>query len=173
MVWRAIQTVVASARRGSAKHRKVQISEYNGFYSVLDKLKSLGIPNITEDASEELILAHLRSACIKFKACKQSLADRDNILAQFNIDLSDEEIEILSNFVLIDYLSATYINVPSLLRKNLSSKDFHVFSDANHLNSLIALRDAYKTEVRQMVSIYSNQGSDLFSSLVNSAASTT
>jgi hypothetical protein len=134
---------------------------------VIDKFRSSGIQNITEELYKDQILAHLRAAVVKFKASKQNLGFRDNELGYFNIDLTEEEIEILICFLAIEYLSANYINVPSLLRKQLTAKDFHVFSNRNHLEGLIHLRDTYKREVRQMVSIYSNQGSDLFNILIN------
>jgi hypothetical protein len=35
------------------------------------------------------------------------------------------------------------------------------------LNSILSVRETYKNEARQMVSIYSNQDSDLFTRLVN------
>jgi hypothetical protein len=128
-------------------------------------LKSTGLPNIGEDDWDAQAYTYVRPACIKFKACKQNLSDRDDLLRQFNIDLTEEEIEILVHFMLIEYLSAMYINVPSLLHQSLTSKDFHVFSSRNHLDGLVNLRSIYGREVRQMVSIYSNQDSDLFNRL--------
>ena len=129
---------------------------------VIDKLKSSGLPNITEEFLDEIILANLRTACIKFKACKQKLSDRDDMLQQFNIDLTDEEIEILIYFLFIEYLSANYINAPELLKQALPSKDFHAWSHKNHLDGLKDLRSIYASEARQMASAYSNQDSALF-----------
>jgi hypothetical protein len=133
---------------------------------VIDKMRSLGLPDVTESEASELILIHLRAAITKFKACKQDLGDRDDILGYFNFFLTNEEVEILVTFLTIEYLTANFINVPSLLRQSLPSKDFQVFSKRNHLDGLVNLRDTYNREVRQMVSIYSNQGSDLFSTLL-------
>jgi hypothetical protein len=132
---------------------------------VLDKIKSLGIPDVTEEQADALLKRHVRAATVKFKCCKQDLKDRDDALGAFNVDLSDEEIEILVNFMLVEYLSSNYINVPSLLKQSMTSRDFHVFSAKNHLDGLVALRDTYLHETQQMVSIYSNQGSSLFNNL--------
>ena len=132
---------------------------------VIDKLKSSGIPDISEEILDSIILANIRTACIKFKACKQDLSDRDDLLQEFKIALTEEEIEILIYFLLIEYLSANYINAPELLRQALPSKDFHAWSHKNHLEGLKDLRRIYTNEVRQMVSAYSNQDSDLFEKL--------
>ena len=131
---------------------------------VLDRLKSSGLPGLTEDIWDEDIFSHIRTACIKFKSCKQPLI-RDDLLQQFNVVLTDEETEILISLLLIEFLSKQYINVPSLLRENLTSKDFQSFSSRNHLDGLVNLRDTYKREVKQMMSAYSNHDSDLFARL--------
>ena len=132
---------------------------------VIDKLESSGYPNISENTLDSLIYAHMRSACVKFKACKKDLSDRDDLLETFNVELDDEEIDILVEFLLIEYLSSNYINTPSLLRSALTNKDMNAFSPERHLSGLKDLRRIYEKEVRQKVSAYSNSGSDLFDRL--------
>ena len=135
------------------------------FDGVISKLRSTGIPNITEDEFDEILLDYVRPACVRFRACKQDLSQRNDTLATFEIELIDDEIEILSNFIYIEFLSANYINVPSLLRQSLVSKDYHAFSSANHLNGLMNLREIAQKETRQMISIYSNMNSEIFGKL--------
>ena len=135
------------------------------FDGVVSKLRSTGISNITEDEFDEILLDYIRPACVRFRACKQNLSKRNDTLAMFEIELIDEEIEILINFIYIEFLSANYINVPSLLRQSLVSRDYHTFSSANHLNGLMNLRDVAQKETRQMISIYSNMNSEVFGKL--------
>ncbi len=132
---------------------------------LLDKIRSLGMSDLSETEVEDLLTAYLSPACVRFKCCKQDLNNRDDFLLTFNFDLTFEEREILATLMLVEYLSATYINVPSLLRQNLTSVDFRVFSSKNHLDGLVNLRDIYKREARQLMSAYSNLGSDLFGTL--------
>ena len=132
---------------------------------VISKLKSFEYINMTEDQMDEIIFDYIKPAIVKFRACKQNLRDRDDVLQTFNIELTDDESEILILFMLVEYLSATYINVPTLLKQSLSSKDFNVFSGANHLDKLILLRDTYMREAKQLVSSYSHYGSTLFEKL--------
>jgi hypothetical protein len=83
----------------------------------------------------------------------------------FEVELTDDETEILINFMYIEFLSANYINVPSLLRQSLVSRDYHAFSSANHLNGLIGLRNTIKKETRQMISAYSVENSEVLGKL--------
>ena len=62
----------------------------------------------------------------------------------FNVDLSDTEIEILSNYLLIEYIDSEYIRTPSLLKVQLPSSDFKVFSPANFLDKLMAMLEICK-----------------------------
>ena len=72
------------------------------FEGVIDKMRSTGIPNITEDEFYEILLSYVRPAAVKFRACRQDLAKRDDALGAFEIELTDEEVEILVNFVYIE-----------------------------------------------------------------------
>ena len=139
---------------------------YKDLYDgVITKLRSSGIPNITEEELDEILFDYVRPACVKFKACKQDLRMRNDLLGFFKLDLTDEESEILINFMYIEFLSANYINVPSLLRQSLVSRDYHAFSSANHLNGLMSLRDTIKKETKQMISAYSVENSDVLRKL--------
>lgn len=129
---------------------------------VINKLRSSGYTNITEQELDEIICTSIPVAAVKFKACKQDLSNRDNDNQIFNIVLTEEEIEILANFMYIEFLNTNYINVPSLLRENLSSRDFLSFSSANHLDGLINLRETCEKLTRQMISSYSMQDSKIF-----------
>ena len=135
------------------------------FDGVIDKMRSTGIPNITEDEFYEILLSYVRPAVVKFRACRQDLTKRNDALGVFEVELTDEEIEILVNFIYIEFLSANYISVPSLLRQSLVSRDYHAFSSANHLKGLMDLRAVVQKETRQLISIYSHMESELFSKL--------
>ena len=134
------------------------------FDGVISKLRSTGLPGITEEQLDFMMTDFIRPACVKFTVCRQDLSNRNDLTQQFNITLTDEEIEILVLLMLIEYLSVNYINVPSLLKQSLTSKDFQTFSNANHLDKLMELREMYRRDARQMMSIYSNRSLSLFDS---------
>ena len=143
------------------------------FDGVIDKMRSTGIPNITEDEFDEILQSYIRPAVVRFRACRQDLSKRDDTLAVFEVELTDEEIEILINFIYIEFLTANYINVPSLLRQSLVSRDYHAFSSANHLNGLMDMRKQVQRETRQLISVYSHMESELFSKLKDIQQDTT
>ena len=84
--------------------------------------------------------------------------DRDDIVQRFNVELSDIEIEILSNYLLIEYIDSEYVRTPSLLKVQLPSSDFKVFSPANFLDKLMAMHKTYVTENETLLSRYAWMG---------------
>jgi hypothetical protein len=113
---------------------------------------------MTADEVKDCLHDFLIPAITKFHVCRKDLKDRDDMLETFNIDLSDDEIEILSNFMLIEYIDSTYIRVPTLLKRNLSSTDFNAFSNANHLDKLMAMRKTYLSENETLLTRYAWMG---------------
>jgi hypothetical protein len=93
-------------------------------------------------------------AIAKFHVCRKDLKDRDDILERFNVDLSDNEIEILSNYLLLEYLDSEYVRTPTLLKLALPSTDFKAFSPANMLEKLMNMHKTYLSENETLVSRY-------------------
>lgn len=130
--------------------------------STRDYIRSFELSNMTEEEGDDLLFSYLRKAIIRFRACKQNLNNKDEKLKQFNIVLTDEEIEILALLTYIEYFTANVIAVPELLHSMLPTKDVQYFSPANHLNSLRGLKSEYKSQVEQLISVYSYSNSSLF-----------
>lgn len=97
-------------------------------------------------------------AISRFHICRKDLNNRDDILQRFNVDLSDIEIEILSNYLLIEYIDSEYIRTPSLLKVQLPSSDFKVFSPANFLDKMMAMHKTYVSENETLLSRYAWMG---------------
>ena len=122
--------------------------------NVLPKFKDFDIPLMASTDVYEMLHEHLRPAIVAFYICKKNLSDRDDILQQFNIDLDDSEIEIISNYLLLSFLDSNYIRVPTILKVNLSSKDFNAFSPANFLDKLLLMHSTYLKENETLLSRY-------------------
>jgi len=131
--------------------------------SCLTKLKSYELAALSDDEIYQIMGDYLRPAIVMYTNCKSDLSDRDDVLGCFNFALSDVEIEVLSKYMLICYLEATYINVPIAMKASLSSKDFNAFSNANLLDKIVKVRDTYLGENKQLSGIMSYQNSELFS----------
>lgn len=124
------------------------------YENLLPKFKSYEIPLMTEEEVKEYLHDYFIPAISRFHICRKDLNDRDDTKEQFNSELSDTEIEILSNYVLLEYIDSTYVRTPTLLKVNLSSSDFNAFSPANMLDKLIAMHKTYLAENETLLSRY-------------------
>lgn len=130
-------------------------TSYEKIYeNLLPKFRSYEIPIMTEEEVKEYLHDYLVPAIARFHVCRKDLNNRDDILERFNVELSDIEIEILSNYLLLEYIDSTYIRTPTLLKVNLSSSDFNSYSPANMLDKLLAMRKAYRVENEGLLSRY-------------------
>ncbi|MBQ3543550.1 MAG: hypothetical protein IJA34_00960 [Lachnospiraceae bacterium] len=121
--------------------------------SVLSKIKDYDFLNLKEDVVYSILHDYIRPAIVSFRICKVDLSNRNE--KGFNITLNDTEIEILSNYMVINYLDSNYIRVPLALKQTLSSKDFNAFSPANQLDKMMAVRNKYLADNETLLSRYS------------------
>lgn len=128
------------------------------YENLLPKFRSYEIPLMTTEDVKDFLHDFLIPAISRFHVCRKDLKDRDDIIQQFNVELSDMEIEILSNYLLIEYIDSEYIRVPTVLKVSLPSKDFKAFSSANFLDKLMAMHKTYVTENETLLSRYAWMG---------------
>lgn len=134
-------------------------TSYEKIYeNLLPKFRSYEIPLMSTEEVKDLLHDFLIPATSRFHVCRKDLNDRNDILQRFNVDLSDIEVEILSNYLLIEYMDSEYIRTPSLLKVQLPSSDFKVFSPANFLDKLMAMHKTYVTENETLLSRYAWMG---------------
>lgn len=120
--------------------------------SVLSKIKDYGFSSLEESEIYEILSDYLRSAIAAFRVCRQDLSKRNKV--KFKCRLTDTEIEILSNYMVIEYIDSNYIRVPLALKQTLSSKDFNVFSPANQLEKMMSMRETYRKNNETLLSRY-------------------
>ena len=128
------------------------------YENLLPKFRSYEIPLMSVEEVKDYLHDFLIPAVSRFHVCRKDLNNRDDILQRFNVELSDTEIEILSNYLLIEYIDSEYIRVPSLLKVQLPSNDFKVFSPANFLDKLMAMHKTYVKENETLLSRYAWMG---------------
>lgn len=134
-------------------------TSYEKLYeNLLPKFRSYEIPLMSTEEVKDYLHDFLIPAISRFHVCRKDLNDRDDILQRFNVELSDIEIEILSNYMLIEYIDSEYVRVPSLLKVQLPSNDFKFYSPANHLDKLTAMHKNYVTENETLLSRYAWMG---------------
>lgn len=128
------------------------------YENLLPKFRSYEIPLMTAEEVKEYLHDYLIPAIARFHVCRKDLTDRDDESESFNVELSHTEIEILSNYLLLEYIDSTYVRTPTLLKVNLSSSDFNAFSPANFLDKLMAMHKTYLSENETLVSRYAWMG---------------
>jgi hypothetical protein len=134
-------------------------TSYEKIYeNLLPKFRSYEIPLMSTEEVKDFLHDYLVPAISRFHVCRKNLNDRDDILQRFNDDLSDIEVEILSNYLLIEYIDSEYIRTPSLLKVQLPSSDFKAFSPANFLEKLMAMHKTYVSENETLLSRYAWMG---------------
>ena len=134
-------------------------TSYETLYeNLLPKFRSYEIPLMSTEEVKDYLHDFLIPAISRFHVCRKNLNDRDDIIQRFNVELSDTEIEILSNYLLVEYIDSEYIRTPSILKTQLPSSDFKVFSPANFLDKLMAMRNHYVRENETLLSRYAWMG---------------
>ena len=134
-------------------------TSYEKLYeNVLPKFKDYDITFMSEEEAKETLHEYIIPAVTRFHVCTKDLSDRDDENECFNVGLSDTEIEILSNFLLLEYLDSNYIRIPRLLKGSLTMSDFNAFSDANHLSKLMSMHQMYLSENETLLSRYASIG---------------
>lgn len=131
-------------------------TSYETLYAnLLPKFKDYEINLLTVEEVKDLLHDFIIPATTRFHVCVKDLSDRNDELEEFNCDLSDREIEILSNYMLLEYIDSTYIRTPTLLKVNLTSSDFNAFSPANMLDKLMDMHSKFLSENETLLSQYS------------------
>ena len=128
------------------------------YENLLSKFRDYDIPLMTTEEVKDYLHDFLNPAISKFHVCRKDLSDRDDNIQRFNADLSDVEIEIISNYMLIEYIDSEYVRTPSLLKVQLPSSDFKVYSPANFLDKLMAMHKTYVAENETLLSRYAWMG---------------
>lgn len=125
---------------------------YNSF---LDKITDTDLLALTDDNKELFLNGLMKKSIIGFKnICSIDLTDVNEETEQFNQTLKDEDIEILSTGMIVEWLKPKYYFNDNL-KNSLNTKDYSTFSPANLLKEI---RETYlnaKKEFKSMINEYS------------------
>lgn len=119
----------------------------------LSKVTDYSFVNFTENELEEEFEKYLRSASIKFFSAGTRL-EKNLKFKEFERDLTDLEIEILSLLMVLEYLNPKIIATENM-NQFLTTKEYKIYSQANHLSKMLELKNQIKSEVNHLMSQYS------------------
>ena len=123
---------------------------YDLFLDEVSDSTFLQFPEIDRDLILKKLLLKSLS---RFKACKTDLLDKDDSLEQFNSDPSDEEQLILSTIMRYHWLNQKVYNI-ELIKQRMTTKDFKLSSQAEHLLRLTVLKQELDKEISRMIVSY-------------------
>lgn len=108
--------------------------------------------NFTDEELEEELESKLRLALSKLPALKD--IQMNPYTGGFSRSLSEQEKSLLAQALLVEWLSQKVYNVQHM-KNHMASKDFTIFSNANHLKEMVALQQYADKELHYQLSQYS------------------
>lgn len=118
----------------------------------LRKVSDYSLVNLTNEELDTLLADYLTSAIPKFRKCRKDLSLQTS--SQFDEDLTGDEQEILATLMILEWISPRIYTI-ELLKQSLGSKDWQLYSQANHLKELRSLRSDIENELDRMMIDYS------------------
>ena len=135
---------------------------YETIYNrALSKLEDPTLAMLPEEDLENMLHGYLMSAIAKHRKCEHDLSDRDEELKQFNFDLSDLEMEILSILMVREWISQRLNSVTNVMQV-FGGKEEKWFSQASHIKELREMDDRLRLEAQQLSRDYSYIDNDYF-----------
>ncbi len=133
-------------------------------YSVIDnlfisKITDNSLLTMADEFIEKTLDQYRFSAGVRFKKCKK-LSDKNEELRQYNQDLTDEEIEILTNYMVLEWITPR-INAIRNLEPVMTTKDYKVYSQANFLDSMLKLKNSTLEDVDRLMVSYTYSENNL------------
>ena len=121
------------------------------FAEFKDKITDPDLITFAEELQTEMLTAYMKKAIGKCKRVIKTidLSNRDDELMQFGVEIPDEVMDIITEWMTVFWLEPFVNNIENL-RNNLSTKDFSVFSPANLLEKI---SDRYDTSYKRARSI--------------------
>lgn len=131
---------------------------YKRFY---DKISDYDLLDYNLDVREDMLERYLKAAQIEFEyVCKTDLTDNDDLLKQYNADLTEKEMEILAVGMLYNWYNPVIHNT-DLTRTFLNTKDFNIHSSANLLTSLQESQKMIEYKYKKLIMDYSYHNADI------------
>ncbi len=135
--------------------------------AVFRKIKDRSFCEMSEDVAYDIVIGYMKPAIVAFQSATEDLSNRDDELAEFGFRLSDTTFEILSNYMVIEWLTSNYILTNQSLKARLTTSDYHALGLKDMLSKAIELRSSLMKENDQLAINKSYRDSKLFDLVIN------
>lgn len=132
---------------------------FNLFLTSIQDYRINKLYNQSVEQMENYLMPFLIKAITNFRKCKTDLEDRDDTNKVFNQTLSTDEKVILSNLMIVEWLTKEVNDILSL-RNFLQDTDFKTYSQANNLKEKRELLITMKEMVDKQIVQYSYNNFD-------------
>jgi hypothetical protein len=114
---------------------------------------------LSETLSEEEMIMIMDAAILKFNYPKVNLKNKNDTTKEFDGDLGFDEIQILSFLMVVEWLSPVLYDI-TLLKRDMSSKEYQTFSSSAKIISLRKLYELAVSESKSLLVNYSKRDGD-------------
>lgn len=108
---------------------------------------------LDKDQTESMVGGLFKSALPWFEFPRVDLYDFNEEAKEYNIELSNEEINIIAIYMLVEWLTQQLVTVENT-RMKYSGSDFKFTSQANHMAKLLSLKKDYEREGFHLQRLY-------------------
>ena len=127
---------------------------YNSFFS---KITDDMYMELDKTQTESMVAELLINAIPWFEFPKQDITDYDE--NGFNVDLTQEEINIIATYMIVGWLDQQLASVENT-RMKYSGSDFKFTSQANHMQKLLQLKKDYERTGFHLQRLYKRRTKD-------------
>lgn len=129
---------------------------YNRFFS---KVTDDMYMELDKTQTEGMVGELFESALPWFEFPRVDLYNFDKENQTYNIELSNEEVNIIAVYMLVEWLTQQLVTVENA-RMKYSGSDFKFTSQANHMAKLLALKKDYEREGFHLQRLYKRRKVD-------------
>ena len=138
------------------------MTQYSTLYEkCLSKIEDPQLAMLPEEDLESILHGWMVSAIAKHRKCTNDLSDRDDEIRQFNVTLTDLEIEILAILMVREWIFSQLHSV-TLTMQVFSGKETKYYSQSQHIAELRELDENLKIEAQKLSRDYTYSNSDYF-----------
>ena len=129
---------------------------YNTF---LSKITDDMYMELSPEETTPLLFELLQSSLHWFEFPRFDLYNYNPVLEEYNIDLTQEEINIIATYMIVEWIGQQLATV-ELIRMKYSGSDFKFTSQANHLHKLQNLQKEYERKGLHLQRLYKRRKAD-------------
>lgn len=136
------------------------MTELSTIYEVfLSKITDDMYLELTKDETYNMLFDIFQNALHWFEFPRFDIYSYNEEVAQYFVDLSQEEINIIANYMVVEWINQQLASI-ELVRMKYSGSDFKFTSQANHMHKLTNLQKEYERKGFHLQRLYKRRKAD-------------